>query len=134
VIDAAAVVKTYLGAQSALTAVIGSRLWAERSDPIPGYTPSQGGAIAFRARGGEIDYTSQILENSWQFKCYGATEYQANQVYRALVDAFHNTHGGAMRRALLEVAGQPLEEPGSEWVYVICFFVTWMKSELPQRI
>jgi hypothetical protein len=128
-IDAPDVLRDYLLSKPTLTALIGTRLWAERIYPPTGYTPSQGGAIAFRSRGGAPDYSSALLGQSWQFKCYGANELAANAVYRALFDVLHDAKGGSIHSAHLDIAGQTLEEPTTGWPYVLCFYETIMLAQ-----
>lgn len=119
---------------------VGTRIWPEYNEPPEAahYKPSQGGAITFKRRGGEIDYTSQMLTSSWQFKCYGAlprndseTERgNANRLYRLLVAALHDQSGLGIWRATMEVPGQTLREPSTGWTFVLCFFETRIRSGL----
>jgi len=125
-IDAPTVLHTFLSAQLSLTALTGSRIWKEHVVPPVGYKPSQGKAIVFRARGGQLDYSRNVLESSWQFKCYGSSVGDAQTLYRALVVALDDKQGAGLASALLEIAGQTLIEPESNFEYVLCFFSTIM--------
>lgn len=130
-IDAPAILHDYLSAQSALTALTSTRIWAERADPAPGYKPGDGAGLAFRSRGGlGLDYSSQVLRLSWQFKCYGANTAAANALYGVLVDVLHDGAGVGIRSAQLEIPGQTLagDVGGTPWPYVLTFFETWMLS------
>lgn len=128
-IDAADVLHDYLAAQASLTAVTGTRIWAQRNTPLPGYLPSQGGALVYRSRGGGVNYAGVLLRTSWQMKCYGADVYGADAVYRALFDVLHEAQGSGLRWAQLEIAGQPLDDPQTGWPYVLCFYETWMRVQ-----
>jgi hypothetical protein len=132
-IDPTAVVYACLLATTGVTSAVASDLetgikniWGERTVPIPNYRPSQGGAIAFRARGGPAtDYHGQTFELSFQFKCYGTTEAQCNTVYRALFDALQDRTYGNMIHSELEIGGQSVRERAMEpndWPYVLAFF------------
>lgn len=131
-IDAPDTLRDFLLTKTTITALIDTRIWAELDEPPVGYKPSQGGAIVFKARGGAPDTTGAILRNSWQFKCYGADVYAIRAVYRALADVLHDaTLAGASFASGLEVAGQMLTEPRTNWPYMLSFFETWMRSGLP---
>jgi hypothetical protein len=124
-IDANATIKAALLANSALVALTGQRIWAARNLPPEGYTPSQGGAVGFRIRGGSTLYHGGLQYPSVQFKCYGATEIIANNVYRALYDALLVPSVG-IRSAVIEVLGQPAEEE-SGWPFVLAFYTIWLR-------
>ena len=128
-IDAPAILRGFLLSKTALTALTGTRIWAERFNPPDGYVPSEGSAIAFRARGGNVDYSRALLHNSWQFKCYGLDEGAANALYRTLFNVLDGAQGGGLHSALLEITGQTLREPTTNWPYVLCFFETWMLAQ-----
>jgi hypothetical protein len=115
-------VRSYLLTKTALTALVSSRIYAERNNPPPGYTPGIGGAITFKRRGGAPDYSGALVVPSYQFKCYAATEADANQVYRALYDALQEGKSADIKFAVLETVGETLREPDSQWIYVLCFF------------
>jgi len=126
-IDVTDMLATYLASQTTLTAITSTRLWQGRVTPPTGYRPSLGGAIAYRARGGPApDYHSQIMRTSYQFKCYGESEKQANQVYRALYDVLQDKSYSSIIHAEMEVAGQELRERAMEpndWPYTLTFFM-----------
>ncbi len=122
-IDAPKIIRDYLAAQAGLTALTGTRIYAEvDTPPTPGYTPDDGGAVCFKIRGGSVDYTAAILKASVQFKCYGATEVAANQVYRALHDALDEAAAGTFKSAIQENLGQTLQEPDTGWYFTLVFF------------
>ena len=128
-IDANAKVLTLLEANGALVALTGSRIYAGRDVPPPGYNPGDGSAITFRVRGGPgFDEEDAILTPSFQFKCYGADEIKAMTCYRALVDALHNGYTADVLRGIQESVGQLLEEPSTEWPFVLVFFTVWIRT------
>jgi len=121
-VDVTLEVRTVLAADAGVAALTGSRIYGERDVPPPGYKPSDGGAICVKVRGGSLDYASAWVGASMQMKCYGEDEVAANDVYLATVDALHDYRSWPLRHAAVEVAGQTLEEPGSLWPFVLCFF------------
>lgn len=124
-IDANAVIKSALLANAPLVALTGQRIWAARNLPAAGYQPSQGGALAFRTRGGGVTYNNALQFPSVQFKCWGATEIVASNVYRALYDALLTPSAG-IRSAVIEVLGQPVEEENG-WPFVLAFYTIWLQ-------
>ncbi|MGB0385865.1 MAG: hypothetical protein ACPGWR_13685 [Ardenticatenaceae bacterium] len=121
-IDAPKVLRDYLAAQASLTALTSTRIYAERNYPMPGYNPSDGACVVFRSRGGRVQYSSKILTNSFQIKCYAADEADANTLYRTLYDALHDAKGSGIYHGGLEIAGQTLADMTTGWVYVLAFF------------
>lgn len=123
-IDAKNVVHSYLRAQSALTAIVGSRIYHER---LPeDFTIAQ--AVVFSRRGGVTNpYSPDLLEPSFQFKCYGSTAEDAEEVYRALYDALQGIENQTVGSdeilsAIEEVQGQDLRDPETDWPFVLTFF------------
>lgn len=128
-IDAPEVLRAFLATKTTLTALIGDRLWPQRTFPIEGYLPSQGQAIVFRPRGsGTVDYSGNVYTLSWAFKCYGRDELEADQLYRTLFDVLHDAKGAGLFRAALEVGGQPLQEPVIKWDYCLSYWTTLMPT------
>ena len=128
-IDPNAKVLALLEANVALVALCGSRIYAGRDVPREGYTPGDGSAICFRIRGGiGFDLENAILTPSFQFKCYGSTELAAMTCYRTLVDALHDGHSADVLRGIQESVGQLLEEPSTEWPFVLAFFTVHIRA------
>jgi hypothetical protein len=128
-IDPNAKVLTLLEANAPLVVLCGNRIYAGRDVPPPGYKPADGSAITFRIRGGPgFDEEDALLTPSFQFKCYGASEIAAQTCYRALVDALHNGYTVDVLRGIQESVGQLLEEPGTEWPFVLVFFTVWIRT------
>lgn len=116
--------RTHLAAQTALTNLTGARIWAAVDYPLVGYVPADGAAIVFKGRGGPgLNYNSQLLTDSVQFKCYAATELAALDLYGVLVDVLNDGTGDGIRIAFLESAGQILREPEPlNWSFVLTYF------------
>ncbi len=126
-IDAPDVIRDFLVDQGTLTAVTGTRIWAEVPTPPPGYTPADGPGIAFMIRGGVVDYTGAVLIPSCQFKCYGEDEATAQSGYRALFDVLHEQRGEDIKFALMERPGQTLREP-TNWVFVLAYYTIFVSN------
>jgi hypothetical protein len=123
-INIPAEIRTYLSAQTSLTALTGSRIFAERNTPPKTYRIENGSCTTFKTRGGSQDYTSCLLRPSVQFKCYGSSESRAYDVYRALFDVLNNAHpaGSQIVFAREEVHGQTLIELETEWYFTLTFY------------
>ena len=128
-VDTLQVLRAYLASKSVLTSQVSTRIYAGKVYPPENYTPGQK-AICFNGRGGQIDYHSQTLRDSIQFKCYGADEVAAFGLYRSLVDVLHEGSGANIRTAALEIAGYPLQEPETDWHYTLSYFTVWFKTGL----
>jgi len=125
VIDAEAKIREFLVADVTLETVVSTRIYAGTDVPAVGYTPSDGAAICFKVRGGSITTQQRdLLLASVQFKCYGATEIEANECARALFDALDQGRGGTMRWAYAEGLGQLLQdqERDKNWWFVLMFY------------
>jgi hypothetical protein len=126
--DGPALVRAFLVAQASLTALVGTRIYAETATPPEGYDPGDGAAIAFRMRGGVDDYSDALQYASFQFKCYGsganlwAQIVSARTVARALHNVLQNGQSASWRGARREVLPQVLQEPSTGWVYALTFY------------
>lgn len=118
-IDDIALVRTFLLADTALAALVGTRIYGNRQDTPQGYTPAgDGPAIVFFRRGGQgSDEERSTVHRSYTFKCYAATALAADQLYRALYDALDRGSSYAIVDAKEEAPGTLLEEPGTLWFY-----------------
>lgn len=128
-IDSLQVLRSYLTSKTALTALTSDRIYAGSVYPPKDYTPGQK-ALCFNGRGGQIDYTSQTLVESMQFKCYGADEMDAMLLYRTLVDVLHDGVNATIRHAELEISGYTLQEPETSWHFVLTYFTVWFETGL----
>lgn len=105
-----------------LADLVGSRIFAGRDVPPVGYVPADGDCIVFKVRGGGPDYDDALLNPSVQFKCYSTDEVNAYALYRTLYDHLHNGTSSAILHAESETLGQILEEPETEWYFVLSYF------------
>ena len=120
--DVAKTVRDYLLTVGGVTALAGTRIYAERTYPPRGWTASSGSTIVFKQRGGDLPYHAQQLNASLMFKCYGSTEVTANALYQALFEAMQDAVSNHLLSSQCEVLGQTLEEPSLDWVFVLTYF------------
>jgi len=116
--DIESTVRAYLAAQAGIVALTATRIYASSYLP-PGYQPSAGPALLFTIRGGSQDYSSHLLEASLYVRCYAATAAEARQLDRAVYDAFNDVQSGSIKWARLDVPGQSVQEPETDWIFVI---------------
>jgi hypothetical protein len=129
-IDVHLKILAYLESVSAVTDLATGGIYAARDVPPETYLLSDGSALVFRVRGGDEDYGGAILTPSVQFKCYGATEADADSLYRAVNDALHGVglFNGDILQGEREAQGQPLEEPDTRWPYVLAYYTLMIRS------
>jgi len=127
-VDPHTTIRTFLAADATLTALTSTRIYAGRDVPPKGYKPSDGACVVFRVRGGAPDYDDALLNPSVQFKVYGEDEVAAFAVYQALYDRLHNGYSATILHAESEVLGQLLEEPDTEWRFVLAYFLVQIKQ------
>lgn len=125
------ILRTFLAADTDLTTLVSSRIYAGRDTPPVGYAPADGPCVVFRRRGGMIDESSYMVTASFQFKCYGGGSNENQQIlsaeeaYRTLWDALHYRASLAIAGVQEEGRGTPLTEQtadGAEWPYTLAFF------------
>lgn len=122
-------IRNHLLSKPVLAALVDTHVFAGRNVPPPGYSLRDSGpCITFKVRGGLTDYEDALLEPSIQFKCYAETELLAQEVYRALFDALQTAHGAYLLHAQLEQAGQQLEEPETQWPFILTFYKVFVRS------
>lgn len=127
-IDALSTLRAFIVAQSSVTALTGQRVYAGQAFPPPTYQAGQY-AICFNARGGALGYDRRLLQESFTFKCYADSEINAMALYRTLVDAIDDKSGGHIRHIELEISGYPLQEPDTDWPFVLTFFRVTFDSQ-----
>lgn len=133
--DAADIVRDYLLAQPPIIGKSQTRIWAELTTPPTGYQPSDGTAIVFKATPGGFEAANTILRTRWQFKIYGPDVYAIRNLYLALMDAMHDTRGrGRISSSQPEGPGTILNDPGTEWPFMLTFITTRIKSGLPAPV
>jgi hypothetical protein len=118
----------FLLAQSALTAVTSTRIWSDVDEPPEGYRPSDGVGICFKVRGGVDHDPSVIVDPSFQFKVYGATEHIARQGARVLHDNFNEKANKDILTVRRETLPVPLQEPDAGWTYALVFYRVMVRS------
>ena len=86
-------------------------------------------AVVFRLNGGSADDVLPIHRPTVNFRCFGTTAYEANQVYRALhdrlvrsgnftvTDTFDSNAKVAFYNWSEITPGQPLEDPATGWPF-----------------
>ena len=135
IVDTNSVIRAYLAAQTALTAVVSDRIYCPRL-PEKATLP----ALGFLTRGGNSNpYIPGIVTPSVQFDCWGVSPIEARQVYGVLYDAlqgiqFQNLVIGAttyqIQSAIEEVQGQDLQDVEiPNYFRVLTFFSIQIKAE-----
>lgn len=120
-------IRAYLVLSSDLTDLVGSRIYAGRNVPPVGYKPNDGDCITFLIRGGAADYDDALLNPSVQFKCYSTREIDAWALYWTVYDHLQNGTSSTILHAESETLGQILEEPGTEWYFVLAHFTIMIR-------
>lgn len=126
--DSNAIIRAYLATDTALTALVGARIYCPRL-PENADLP----AIGFFTRGGRANpHIPPIPSPSVQFDCWGTSYIEARQVYRALYDALQGlqdqsvTIGASTYKilsAIEEVQGMDLADPDiPNYFRVLTFF------------
>jgi len=133
--DTNAIIHAFLVTQTALTAVVSTRIHNPR---LPEGTTLP--ALGFFTRGGEsTPYIPGLLTPSVQFDCWGASPQSAREVYRALYDVLQGiqnikvTISGSdyyIKSAIEEVQGQDLQDQDIPKYYrVLTFFSIMIQAE-----
>lgn len=132
-IDAHSALRLYLLETSALRTLLGGPYvyWPE----LPGGTSGAGKRVVFRFNGGSADDYLPIHRYTVNFRCYGASAYEANQVYRALHDRLVRVNNLVVydiyptpdeRVGFYNFSestpGQPLQDSGTGWFFT---FSVW---------
>ena len=128
-IDIDAKLRELLGKLADVTAVFGERVYIARSLPA-GYKVADGPALLAMVRGGSQAYSSQMYWPSVQFRCYAGTEKEARLAGRALYDALNDTQARGCAWIRMEEGTLPvlMNEPGSNWPYMLAFFTLAMQN------
>jgi hypothetical protein len=134
-IDSNLALVTYLGRSTALTALVGNRIYCGM---LPqGYKPEvDGRAITFLTRGGQADPELPIIRPSVQIECWApALDSQgARELYRAVFDQLHQKNNidlgaaGYILSSFEEVQGQDLVDPDTEWASVLSYYRLTLRS------
>lgn len=124
-IDPLANIRDYLISQGVLTDLVADRIYAatDTENLPPLYTPNDGPCVAFKVRGGGLDYTSSIIQPSVQFQCVGIDTVIVYQVDGILHDVLQDRKTQFFKMARREVLGTLLyTSPPTLWPYVLTFF------------
>jgi hypothetical protein len=119
-VDIDATLRAKLVANPALTAVVGQRIYAAERLPA-GYKPSEGPAVLFKTNGGIAEY-GPTLRPTIQMRCYGLDESTARQVDRLVFDALHELHSGNVLMVELDILGQLVADPETDWRFVLSYY------------
>lgn len=135
-IDAQTALRLHLLDDSDLRSLLGGPYvyWPE----LPAGTSGAAKRVVFRFNGGTASDDLPIHRYAINFRCYGATSYEAFQVYRELhdrlvrtgpfivTDTYPSTDEYVAFYNMLEVVpGQPLQDPGTDWFYT---FSVWQAT------
>ncbi len=120
---------TYINAQSSITTLTSTRIWAGHHFPPPTYRPNDGPAILMRPRGGNATYDRKVHTVSFQFKFYGeadnaslSPQASAQALYEAVYAALDEAQFGDCRYGSFSVLGQYVEEFPIGWTYILAFY------------
>lgn len=127
-VDLLDVVRDYLLADGTIAGLVSTRVYAGRDVPPSGYAISDGPALTVRVRGGRMAYDDPLYVASVQTKCYGGTALAADTLYRAVFDRLHNGRNGNILHAEIEMLGQQLEEPDTEWPFTLAYFMVMIRN------
>lgn len=145
-IDVVAAVITFLKAQSALTALTGTRIYGPGGVPPGATMPQQ--ALLVLSDGISAPLSTECIEYSAQvaFHCYGATHIEAGEVYRKVNDVLHGQgpvdidigvgvgSGAAYDNRMLKARqiNGPREDmdPLKEWPRVTAGYQIWFVRDL----
>lgn len=119
----------YLLINSAIAAQVGAGVYGGLVDPPIGYQPGAK-LIVFNSRGGGFSYDNVWLTDSYGFKCYGPTPATSYALHQILIEQLHGKHSGPMFSADVQATGFPLQQPGVEWWFSLCYFGITFKSGL----
>jgi len=133
--DTNSIIRAYLVAQTALTDVVGTKIYSPR---IPENITLP--ALGFFTRGGTSHkYIPGIVTPSVQFDCWGITPIVARQVYRALYDVLQGVQNQTVTvdgsdymilGAEEEVQGQDLQDVDiPEYYRVLTSFSIMVRAE-----
>lgn len=121
-IDADATLRAFLAAESSLTALTSTRIYAASHLPA-GFTPNNGPALLFQSVGGQPDYSSAILSYTYQMRSYALTPTLARGLDRMLFAVLNESRSSKIRQAEATVLGQLLQEPDTEWYFVLASYL-----------
>lgn len=120
-VDPHSLIADYLTTVSQVTTLTGSRIWAGEDTPAKGYTPTVGGAIVFRVRGGPEDHAPHYARPSVQFKCYAATRAAAYTLALTVKAALDEMHLAGLPTGQVETMPNLINEVNG-WPMAVFFY------------
>lgn len=138
-IDAQTALRLHLLESSALRTLLGGPYvyWPE----LPAGVSGEGKRVVFRFNGGSADDQIPVHEPTINFRTYGATHYEAYQVYRALHDRLVRTRNFivtdtyptsdeyvAFYNIRESTPGQPLQDQPTGWFYTFSVWVAMVAT------
>lgn len=122
-----------LQAQSALTVVTSTRIWADVDQPPSSYKPADGIGICFKVRGGTDGDPRVLVHPSFQFKVYGtkpneSPELTVRNAARLLHDNLDEKTSKDILTVYREVMPVTLREPDAEWIYALVFYKVMIRN------
>jgi hypothetical protein len=128
-VDAEAVVRTYLVTVTGLTTYVSARIYAGLDWP-GGYTPASGPAILFSQRAGGMYADGEGAQaSSMQYQVCAESPALARSVARALYTALHNQSGAGLKLSTREVHDQLLPSPEPGWHIIYTAYRHWLAME-----
>jgi hypothetical protein len=119
-VDIDATLRAKLVSNNALVALVGARIYAAERLPA-GYKPSDGPAVLFKTNSGTADY-GPTLRPTIQVRCYGLDESTARATDQLVFDALHEMRSGNVLMVELDVLGQMLADPETDWRFVLSYY------------
>jgi hypothetical protein len=88
--------------------------------------------LLYTSRGGGEDYSSATLRVSVQFRSFGLTQNDAIAVDKALWTVLNDKpkEGTCMAMARLEVPGQILLDPDTQWIFCLSYYQVYFINSL----
>jgi hypothetical protein len=120
--DVDAALRTLALSRTALTAVVGTRVFISNDLPVgydvrphPGNAAFTGPAVLFSGRGGRPNSTSVLLGATYIARCYGVTQAEARELDALLLATLHDASRGRIRMLRCQVTGQHTPETDTGW-------------------
>lgn len=121
------VIKTYIAANSALTALTSTRIYWGTTMPA-GYTVDAGPAILMNIRGGSQDYTSKVLQPTLVFQCIAKDDLAAFNVAKALYDALNDKQTYFIMEARQSIHPQLLFDAETGFHIALVYYETRIRN------
>ena len=123
------ILRTFLAGDSAVTAMVSTRIYAGRDVPPEGWQPADGSCIVFKRRGErDLDERGQVISASYQVKAYGTGCNYNQQVlnceslYRVLRERLNYGASYDILGIQRDGGAEILPEPDTGWPFVVSFW------------